>query len=84
MISEFNKNKQDVEGKILEGHKKILEMDQKQPEYQHSFLEKIQQEEARSGFEFGKTEEMDKMLKERSDKLVHYKKYVKYLFPEDE
>jgi hypothetical protein len=84
MIDEFEKNKKEVEAKIIEGHRKVLNIDEEHPDYQHTFLEIIKQEEARSGFELGKTEQMDKMLEVRWERLTNYKKFVEYLFPNEE
>lgn len=80
MLDEFDKNKAQVEQKLLRGHEQVVQMDRTNPEFQHVFLEKIQAEEARSGFEFGKSAEMDSMLYERRDRLTNYKKFAPHLF----
>lgn len=79
-LSDVRATVKDLENRMIEGHKVIVEADEKNPTFQEEYLELILKENESCGFVKGKTEDMDKIIDERISRLVNYKQNNADLF----
>lgn len=80
LVVSMSKNIKEFEEKIVKTTLDIDILDVENPTFQHNFLKMIQEDEAKSGFKKGTSEDLDARVDERESNILHYKKLVPHLF----